>query len=142
MNSTKGIPTRSGPPGGTQPAGATDDRALVARMGAGDEWALGALYDRWAPAVFALACRVLEDRDEAEDVVEDTFWQLWRQAASFDASRGGVSTWILMIARARALDRRRGISRRRTESLQDEAVIGRVGASTDDAAAAAEINDR
>src|SRR6185436_1950314 len=51
------------------------DRELVARMGAGDESALGALYDRWSPVVHALACRILADRDEAEDVVEDTFWQ-------------------------------------------------------------------
>src|SRR5437879_5036138 len=138
MSSIDGIPTRPDRLAADPARPAINDRELVARMGAGDEWALGALYDRWSPVVHALACRILEDRDEAEDVVEDTFWQLWRQASSFDATRGGVSTWVLTVARTRALDRRRGIQRRRTESLSDDAVVGRVGSSGQDVAAAAE----
>jgi RNA polymerase sigma-70 factor (ECF subfamily) len=88
-------------------------------MAAGDEQALGTLYDRWQPIVYALAVRILGDRDEAEDVVEDTFWQLWRQAATYEASRGSVATWILTVARSRALDRRRSGLRRKTDSLDD-----------------------
>lgn len=100
----------------TSPASA-EDRALVARMSAGDEAALGALYDRWNPVVRALALRIVGDRDEAEDVVEETFWQLWRQAARYEESRGGVSTWLLTMARTRALDRRRALARRREERI-------------------------
>jgi RNA polymerase sigma-70 factor (ECF subfamily) len=94
-----------------------DDRSLLQRLVGGDERALGALYDRWSPAVHALALRIVADRDEAEDVVEETFWQAWRQAATYQAARGAVSTWLFTIARSRALDRRRAISRRREEAL-------------------------
>ena len=98
---------------------AADDRAVLGRIAAGDEQALGALYDRWQPVVYALAVRILGDRDDAEDVVEDTFCQIWRQAATYETSRGTVATWILTVARSRALDRRRSTQRRRTESLDD-----------------------
>jgi len=96
-----------------------DDHALVERMAAGDDRALGALYDRWSTAVHSLAVRVVGDRDEAEDVVEDTFWQLWRQASQYDRARGTVATWVLTAARTRALDRRRAGERRRTDTLSD-----------------------
>ncbi len=76
-------------------------------MADGDESALAALYDGWAERVHTLASWILKDPDEAEDVVEDTFWQAWRTASRFDARRGAGSTWLMMIARSRALDRLR-----------------------------------
>jgi RNA polymerase sigma-70 factor, ECF subfamily len=88
------------------------DRALLRRVAAGDEAALGSLYDGWAERVHALAFWVLNDADEAEDVVEETFWQVWRTAARYDGTRSSVSTWLMMIARSRALDRLRGRRRR------------------------------
>src|SRR5438477_1431401 len=94
------------------PQQSDDDRSVVARMAAGDERALGALYDRWSHVVHALAVRIVGDRDEAEDVVEDTFWQLWRQAPQYESTRGSVATWVLTAARTRALDRRRAGERR------------------------------
>jgi RNA polymerase sigma-70 factor, ECF subfamily len=87
-------------------------RALLRRMAAGDEAALGSLYDGWAERVHAVAFWVLNDADEAEDVVEETFWQVWRTAASYDSNRSSGSTWLMMIARSRALDRLRGRRRR------------------------------
>src|SRR6266852_1237360 len=60
------------------------------------------------------------DADEAEDVVEETFWQAWRKASSYEPSRGAVSTWLLTIGRRRALDRLRAKSRRREEPLTRE----------------------
>ena len=104
--------------------GADDDRALLERMIAGDERALGALYDRWSPVVHALALRIVDDGDEAEEVVEETFWQAWRQAATYAAARGAVPTWLLTIARSRALDRRRAVRRRREEDLDATANQG------------------
>lgn len=87
------------------------DRVLLRRMADGDESALAALYDGWAERVHTLALWILKDPDEAEDVVEETFWQAWTTAGRYDSKRGAGSTWLMMIARSRALDRLR--SRRR-----------------------------
>ena len=89
-----------------------DDHALIHRMAEGDESALAALYDRWGPRVHTVAFWILQDADEAEDVVEETFWQAWRSAANYDGRRAAGSTWLMMIARSRALDRLRRQRRR------------------------------
>ena len=100
-----------------------NDNALLRRMADGDEAALGALYDLWAERVHTLAFWVLKDEDEAEDVVEETFWQLWRTAKGFDGRRSAGSTWIMMIARSRALDRLRS-RRRRADWIAAPATVG------------------
>ena len=108
------------PPGAVPETGRaveSEDEALVRRMAAGDEAALGALYDRWHAVVHGLVSRLLRQPDDVDDVVEETFWQAWRQAARFDRTRGAVQTWLLTIARSRALDRVRALRRRREEPL-------------------------
>jgi RNA polymerase sigma-70 factor, ECF subfamily len=85
---------------------------LLRRMAEGEEAALEILYDRWAERVHTAAFWILQDRDEAEDVVEETFWQAWRSAGQYDAERSSGSTWLMMIARSRALDRLRTQRRR------------------------------
>ncbi len=79
---------------------------LVERLAAGDESALGALYDRFAPMLLALVRRVVGDA-EAEDVLQDALVQVWRQAPRYDPARSSVSTWLVLIARSRAIDRLR-----------------------------------
>jgi RNA polymerase sigma-70 factor (ECF subfamily) len=93
----------------------SDDGALVRRMAAGDEAALGLLYDRWSPFLHSVARRILTDPDDAEEVLEEAFWQAWRQAGRYQEGRGGVSTWLAMIVRSRALDRVRSRGRVREE---------------------------
>lgn len=97
------------------PNDATSDADILRRMAGGDEGALGLLLDRWGNPVHALVLHVVGDAAEAEDVVEEVFWQAWRQAARFDPTRGGVSAWLFTIARSRALDRRRALARSREE---------------------------
>jgi RNA polymerase sigma-70 factor (ECF subfamily) len=92
-----------------------DDGALVRRMAAGDESALGLLYDRWSPLLHSVARRILSDPDDAEEVLEEAFWQAWRQAGRYEEGRGGVSTWLTMMVRSRALDRVRARGRMREE---------------------------
>ena len=92
-----------------------DDVALMRRIVEADETALGALYDRWVRSLYSLVLHVLKDPDEAEDVVEETFWQAWRKADSYEPSRGAVSTWLLTIGRRKALDRLRAKKRSREE---------------------------
>jgi RNA polymerase sigma-70 factor, ECF subfamily len=81
----------------------------------GDSNALGELYDRYGAILFGLLLRILHDRPEAQDVLQEVFFQAWRRAADFDSSRGRVLAWLAMLARSRALDRRRALaSRNRT----------------------------
>ena len=85
---------------------------MLQRVAAADAAALATFYDRWADRVHAVAFWILNDADDAEDVVEETFWQVWRGAAGYDGRRAACSTWLLMIARSRALDRLRTRQRR------------------------------
>ena len=94
-----------------------DDVALMRRMVEADETALGALYDRWVRSLYSLVLHLLKDPDEAEDVVEETFWQAWRKAGSYEPSRGAVSTWLLTIGRRKALDRLRARKRSREDLI-------------------------
>lgn len=106
------------------------DLGLVRRMAAGEEQALSAFYGRWFPIVNALITRMLKSADDVEDVVEETFWQAWRQANRFAADRGSVQTWVLTIARSRALDRLRAARRLREDSLVDSTDSGATDGST------------
>ena len=77
------------------------------RVAAGDVAALRALYDEHAPRAIAIAMRILRNVEEAEDVVQDTFLEVWRRSAQFDDARGTAIAWIVTIARSRAIDRLR-----------------------------------
>jgi RNA polymerase sigma-70 factor (ECF subfamily) len=92
---------------------------LVRRVAARDQSALEALYDRYAPVVYGLALKVLESRQDAEEVVIDVFAQAWRTADRYDARRARVDGWLLMMARSRSLDRLR--QRRRGARVDDAA---------------------
>jgi RNA polymerase sigma-70 factor, ECF subfamily len=86
---------------------ASQDRQTIERMRRRDSAALADLYDRYARSVYSLACRILTDRTEAEDVVQEVFSQAWRQADAYDAKRAPVAGWLLMMTRTRAIDRLR-----------------------------------
>ena len=100
--------------------GVPDDAALLRRMGEGDEQALGLFYDRWQPLVHGVVLRVLRQRDDVEGVVEEAFWQAWRQAGRYEAGRGSVQTWLLTIARSRALDKVRALRRLREDPMEND----------------------
>ena len=83
------------------------DEELMARVAARDREAFAALYDRFSPRVFGLAIHFLKIQADSEDVLQETFLQLWNQAHRFDPARCPVDGWVLMIARSRAVDRLR-----------------------------------
>ena len=74
------------------------------RLAGGDLAAFESLYDDLAPAVYGLARRVVRDPGRAEDVTQEVFLDVWRQAPRFDRSRGGARSWVLTIAHRRAVD--------------------------------------
>ncbi len=78
--------------------------ALVRRVVYQDEAALAALYRSLSGRVYRQALRLTRDEGSAEEVVEDVFWQVWRQAPRFDAERGPVVAWVMQMTRSRALD--------------------------------------
>ena len=92
-------------PGARTDAG--DEMRLVARIRAGDQFALSELYDRYSNIVYGVALRVLQDTGAAEDILQDIFLQLWRKPDAFDSSRGSLGAWLAVIARHRAIDRLR-----------------------------------
>ena len=83
------------------------DGELLARLDSGDVDALEALYDRYAGYVLALAWRVLRERGEAEEVVQDVFWQLWQGRIRYEPARGRFATWLYAMTRNRSIDRLR-----------------------------------
>ena len=87
------------------------DEGLVREMIGGSEAALGSLYDRHGNVVFAAALRTGKDRGIAAEVVQETFLALWNQAERFDAGRGSLVSWLVTIARNRAIDRLRAAGR-------------------------------
>jgi RNA polymerase sigma-70 factor, ECF subfamily len=114
---TTGRPALDGAPGGGV-TGTTADAALVAAIAAGDRDAMGILYNRHRIRVFRFAARFVDDIAIAEDVVSEAFIEVWRQASRFEG-RSSVSTWIMSIARFKALSARR----RRPETALDAQVV-------------------
>jgi RNA polymerase sigma-70 factor (ECF subfamily) len=93
------------------------DSALIENMRTGDEAALSTLYDRYSAMLFGMLVRILRDQQAAEEVLQDLFLQLWRNAAQFDAARGSLPAWLMVIGRNRAISRLRG--RRDREVLEE-----------------------
>ncbi|MFO0840360.1 MAG: sigma-70 family RNA polymerase sigma factor [Phycisphaerae bacterium] len=87
------------------------DEILLQRTASRDRQAFGAFYDRHSARVFGILLRMLRDRREAEDALQDVFWHVWERAAQYDSNRGNPEIWLLMIARSRALDRLRKLAR-------------------------------
>jgi RNA polymerase sigma-70 factor (ECF subfamily) len=108
----------------------TDDFLLMEAVAAGDATAIAALYDRHSPLVFALCLRIVRDRSEAEDLLADIFWEIWRRADRYDAARGSPLTYLLTVARSRAIDRRRSLMKRRTVQTESDYSGGASSASS------------
>jgi RNA polymerase sigma-70 factor (ECF subfamily) len=94
------------------------DAALLAGIARGDERAFAQLYDRYSSILFGLLLRILHSRAEAEDVLQEVCLQVWQQAHAFDASRGRPFTWLVTLARSRAIDRLRAVDSRDRAALR------------------------
>lgn len=94
--------------------------AALGRVANGDRGALREVYDKTSAKLFGLCLRILNDRSEAEDAMQDIYLNVWRRAGSFDPGRASPITWLTVIARSRAIDRLRA-SGRSTKALPIEA---------------------
>lgn len=113
--------------------------ALLDRIGRGDREAVLALYDRFAGVVLSVATRITGNRSEAEDIVQDVFARVWREAPTFDRARGSAAAWIVTFARNRSIDvvRSRGRrSRHEDEQATEEPVVTEAAATPE-----AEVGD-
>ncbi len=92
------------------------DEELISLVGKSDAEALATLYDRHSRPAYSLAYRMMGEKQEAEDLVQEAFIKAWRSAASYRAERGSVRTWLLSIVHNRGIDQLRSLaSRRRTQ---------------------------
>ena len=94
------------------------DSDLMAQLADGDYDALSQLYDRHAGLLLALALRILHNRQDAEEVVQEAFTYAWKKAAVYDTGRSSVLSWLVVIVRSRSLDRLR--SCQRVETMRSE----------------------
>ncbi len=100
------------------PAQTVADRRLLDRVIGGDTEALRSIYDRCSARAFGVAQQILRARPDAEEILQETFFEVWKRAREFDPARGSVEGWVVTIARSRAIDRlrARGSAARARES--------------------------
>lgn len=98
----------------------TSDGILLAKIAAGDKAAFAEFYDRHSSRIYGLAMKLLRQSRDADDVMQDIFWQVWTRADQFDARRGSPLAWLILLARSRCLDALRKQSRRRSALLNEE----------------------
>lgn len=96
------------------------DMLLMDRVRGREQRAMTEIFDRYSGLVYSVALRVLKDSGHAEDVMQEIFFQLWRNPDSFSPSRGSLAAWLLVIARNRAIDHLR---QRRFSEPVDEVVV-------------------
>jgi RNA polymerase sigma-70 factor (ECF subfamily) len=99
------------------------DAALIQRIVERDESALAVLYDRYAGMLSSVLNRILHDTQAAEEILQDIFYQLWRTAANFDATRGSLPGWLMVIARNRAISRLRRHNPAGGDELEENTVV-------------------
>jgi RNA polymerase sigma-70 factor (ECF subfamily) len=93
-------------------ARAEADKALLLECLSSGEAAFAALYSRFAPPLFSVVLAIVNNQKDAEDVLQESFVQMWKKASNYDPQRGSVFTWSVMIARNKAIDRVRSMQRR------------------------------
>lgn len=126
-----------------QAEGATklSDAELLAAIAEKKEWALAALYDRYATVLYSLALKILSESGPAQDVVQEAFLTVWRKAPRYTEKRGNVATWLIVLCRNLAIDQYRAKMRLASRRVELEAASEKLIALDDnpmDAATTAE----
>ena len=117
------------------------ENEIWSRIREGDSVAFAELYDGFASAMFSLSLQILNDRWEAEEVIQDVFSYLWRKPDAFSPEKGKFSSWLLVLTRNRSIDRYRSRKRRTDKAENDEILGSRSDPSQKDASDEATDND-
>ncbi len=109
------------------------DIELLRQIAAGDRAAFAEFYDRHSTLMFSLACKILNDPGEAEDVLQETFLQIWEKAGRFDPKLGRAASWAAILVRNRAIDRIRA-AQRRSRMAEASGAVNAIAAEMSDSA--------
>jgi RNA polymerase sigma-70 factor (ECF subfamily) len=96
------------------------DELLLERVCGGDQLAMAGIFDRYSGMVYSVALRVLNDQGQAEDVMQEIFFQIWKKPDAFVQGRGSLGGWLMVMARNRAIDQ---IRRRKPTDSPDDVVL-------------------
>ncbi|HEU4327100.1 MAG TPA: sigma-70 family RNA polymerase sigma factor [Roseiflexaceae bacterium] len=96
-----------------------DDLTLIAAISQGDNRALEALYDRYSAVVYRMALRIVKNQEQAEDIVQEVFWRVWRRSSSFERERGRVAQWLFGVAHNLCIDELRRMRSRPISVYED-----------------------
>jgi RNA polymerase sigma-70 factor (ECF subfamily) len=110
-----------------------EEVALIQRVGARDEKAFAELYDRFSPRLYGLALRMVRNAKDAEDVLQESFRQIWKRAETYDSNLSSAFSWAMMIVWHKSMDRLR--SRHRVERIADSAAAFHHFAEADETSA-------
>ncbi|HEX4756494.1 MAG TPA: sigma-70 family RNA polymerase sigma factor [Terracidiphilus sp.] len=111
---------------GASPAG---DAQLLGRVRGGDQQAMTEIFDRYGRLVYSVALRVLQDPGNAEDVMQDVFFKVWREPHTFLEGRGPLGAWLAVVARNRAIDSLR--RRKPTDAVDDVVLVSKTNLASD-----------
>jgi RNA polymerase sigma-70 factor, ECF subfamily len=106
------------------------DANLLTLIAKGDRRAFGQLYDRSSQVLFTLSLKLLGDREEAEDLLQEVYTEVWRKSVRYDERRGSPMAWLITLTRSRGIDRIRARASRghgMTESLEDAPIADMQG---------------
>jgi RNA polymerase sigma-70 factor, ECF subfamily len=107
----------------------TDDGLLLERVRQGDQSAMAEIFDRYGRAVYSVALKILKDTGHAEDVMQEIFFQVWRNSDSFVQGRGSLGAWLVVVARNRSIDLLR--RRKPTDSVDDVVLAANVNLASE-----------
>ena len=123
-------------------ASVQDIEEMIARMAMGDRMALSSLYAATSAKLFGIALRVLDDRQEAEDALQEIFVKVWHNADRYRANGLSPMTWLITVARNHAIDRLRARRSTRTSPIEDAGEIADSRGTPEDAAVASSMRGR
>jgi len=103
-----------------------DDGELLHRVSLRDQEAFAALYDRYATVLYSLCLAIVKKQEEAEDVLQECFLQMWEKASAFNSAKGSAYTWLATLTRHRAIDRLRSKHFRKDRQKQPDVDFDRM----------------